>query len=87
MASLTIRNIDQKLKSQLRMRAARHARSMEAEARTILRDALRDSPSSGEFVSAGGLASAIAKRLQAAGGGVDLDIPPRDPPAFDEPER
>ena len=36
MASLTIRNLDSNLKEQLRQRAARHGRSMEAEARTIL---------------------------------------------------
>lgn len=36
MASITIRNLDNNLKSQLRQRAARHGRSMEAEARSIL---------------------------------------------------
>jgi plasmid stability protein len=40
MASLTIRNLDNNLKTQLRLRAARHGRSMEAEARTILRQTL-----------------------------------------------
>lgn len=40
MASLTIRNLDNNLKSQLRQRAARHGRSMEAEARTILSQTL-----------------------------------------------
>ena len=39
MASLTVRQLDEKLKKLLRMRAARHGRSMEDEARTILRDA------------------------------------------------
>jgi plasmid stability protein len=37
MASLTIRNLDDGIKGQLRLRATRHGRSMEEEARTILR--------------------------------------------------
>jgi phosphopantothenoylcysteine decarboxylase / phosphopantothenate---cysteine ligase len=39
MASITIRQLDDKLKQRLRLRAARHGRSMEDEARTILREA------------------------------------------------
>jgi phosphopantothenoylcysteine decarboxylase/phosphopantothenate--cysteine ligase len=39
MASITIRQLDDALKRRLRLRAARHGRSMEDEARTILRDA------------------------------------------------
>ncbi len=39
MASITIRQLDPELKRQLRLRAARHGRSMEDEARTILRSA------------------------------------------------
>jgi phosphopantothenoylcysteine decarboxylase / phosphopantothenate---cysteine ligase len=39
MASLTIRRLDEALKKQLRVRAARHGRSMEDEARVILRQA------------------------------------------------
>ena len=39
MASLTVRQLDDKLKKQLRLRAARHGRSMEDEVRTILRQA------------------------------------------------
>jgi plasmid stability protein len=40
MASLLIRGLDDKLKQQLRIRAADNGRSMEAEARQILRVAL-----------------------------------------------
>ena len=40
MASITIRNLEDSLKASLRLRAARHGRSMEDEARTILRSAL-----------------------------------------------
>lgn len=37
MASLTIRNLDDATKAQLRLQAARHGHSMEEEARRILR--------------------------------------------------
>ena len=40
MASIVIRNLDDGLKSKLRLRAARQGRSMEEEARHILRSAL-----------------------------------------------
>ena len=40
MATLTIRNLDERLKRNLRLRAAGHGRSMEQEARVILADAL-----------------------------------------------
>jgi plasmid stability protein len=40
MASLTIRNIEEALKASLRIRAAEHGRSMEEEARQILRKSL-----------------------------------------------
>ncbi|MFN3658258.1 MAG: bifunctional phosphopantothenoylcysteine decarboxylase/phosphopantothenate--cysteine ligase CoaBC [Pseudolabrys sp.] len=42
MASLTVRQLDEKLKKQLRLRAARHGRSMEDEVRTILREAAEE---------------------------------------------
>ena len=65
MASLTIRNIDESLKATLRLRAARHGRSMEEEARQLLRQALvQDRPSAG-------LGSRVARRFSAVGG-VDL---------------
>ena len=37
MASITIRNLDDDIKQRLRLRAAEHGRSMEEEARDILR--------------------------------------------------
>jgi antitoxin FitA len=40
MATLTIRNLDDGVKAQLRVEAARHGRSMEEEARVILQNAL-----------------------------------------------
>ena len=42
MASLTIRRLDEKLKRELRLRAARNGRSVEDEVRTILRAAAAD---------------------------------------------
>ena len=40
MATLTIRNLDDGVKAQLRVEAARHGRSMEEEVRVILQNAL-----------------------------------------------
>src|SRR6516162_2117312 len=82
MATLTIRNVDVEVKERLRVRAARHGRSMEAEARSILREAVsgdRDQPEPN-------LAEAIRRRF-APLGGVDLEpLPPElvdTPPSFD----
>jgi plasmid stability protein len=72
MASMTIRNIDDALKRRLRIRAARHGRSMEDEARDILRSAL----ATGEAPR--NLVQSIRARV-APTGGVDLDIPAREP--------
>lgn len=41
MASITIRELDKDVKERLRRRAAAHGRSMEAEARAILSEAVR----------------------------------------------
>lgn len=73
MASITIRNLDNTLKQRLRIQAARHGHSMEEEARSILRTALTTPDRAPE-----NLAERIRQRF-AAVGGVDLDIPPREP--------
>ena len=82
MATLTIRQLDEKTKTRLRVRAAHHGRSMEEEAREILRSALTTS-SAGK----GNLAETIRRRF-AAVGGLDLELPGRDPmrqaPGFGE---
>ncbi|SDA73211.1 Plasmid stability protein [Pseudomonas sp. NFACC15-1] len=71
MASLTIRNLDDQIKEQLRIAAAHNGHSMEEEARLILGRALaRVSPE-------GGLGSRIRNRFSALGG-VELDLPARD---------
>jgi len=79
MASLTLRNIDESLKARLRMSAAENGRSMEEEARQILRQFLLQKRASA------GIASRISRRF-AAIGGVDLpDVDrsgPRRPPTF-----
>ena len=72
MASITIRNLDPALKQRLRIRAAEHGRSMEEEAREILRDVV------GKATPPRDLAAAIRKRVVPLGG-VDLDIPEREP--------
>lgn len=40
MSSITVRNLDESIKAGLRLRAARHGRSMEQEVRAILQQAL-----------------------------------------------
>ena len=71
MASITIRNLDESIKARLRVRAAHHKRSMEDEARKILRAALTDEPAPGLS-----LADAIHIRFKAIGG-ADLRLPVR----------
>jgi antitoxin FitA len=81
MASITIRNLDDALKSQLRVRAAQHGRSMEDEAREILRIALANSSP-----PVGNLAASIRARFQEF---ADFDLPEvsreplQEPPTFD----
>ena len=73
MASMTIRNLDDGLKSRLRMQAAQNNRSMEEEARDILRTALAVSTAKPQ-----NLAEAIRSRVEAFGG-VELELPAREP--------
>jgi len=49
MASLTIRNLDESLKSKLRIQSAQHNCSMEAEVRNILRQVLVTSVATSDF--------------------------------------
>src|SRR5450631_531670 len=53
MASLTVRQLDDRLKKQLRLRAARNSRSVEDEVRTILRGAAADADAFGAPAAAG----------------------------------
>ncbi len=72
MARITIRNLEDGLKRRLRVRAAGHGRSMEEEAREILRQVV------GEAAPPRNLAAAIRARV-APLGGVELDLPAREP--------
>jgi antitoxin FitA len=70
MATLTIRGLNEDTKRRLRLSAANHGRSMEAEVRAILDEALPAGR------SARGLGSRMHARF-AALGGAELDIPAR----------
>ena len=73
MAAITIRQLDENIKSRLRIRAAHHGRSMEEEARDILRIAL-----GAAHPVKGNLGERIRQRF-APLGGVELKLPRRDP--------
>jgi plasmid stability protein len=73
MASITIRRLDDALKSRLRVRAARQGRSMEEEARQILKAGLTEEP-----MRRPNLAELIRRRIDPVGG-VELSLPPREP--------
>ena len=71
-ASITIGELDEGLKRRLRVRAAENGRSMEEEARDILRRTV------GTSLPPKDLGRAIHARF-AALGGVDLELPVRGP--------
>jgi plasmid stability protein len=73
-AALNIRNLDETVKRRLQVRAARHGRSMEAEARAILAEAVR------EPADSAGLFTALLDRFGMLGG-VELELPARREPA------
>ncbi len=68
MAQILVRNLDDRLKARLQRRAKRNGRSMEAEAREILRDALNE-----KLPPAVGFGTASVAMF--SGGGVFLDEP------------
>jgi len=73
MAALSIRNLDETVKQRLLLRAARHGRSMEAEARAILTEAVS------EPADSAGLFTALLDQFSRLGG-VDLELPERGEP-------
>ena len=87
MASVLIRNVDETLHARLRTRAAADHRSLEEEARELLRAAVAR-----QEVPIRENLAALARRLFGAEHGADLDIPPRGsapesiPPDFSSPE-
>jgi plasmid stability protein len=68
MAQILVRNLEDKIKVRLLRRAKRHGRSMEEEARDILRNALRE-----EDAPSGGLGTEIASLFRE--NGLKEDIP------------
>ncbi len=90
MASLTIRNIDEQVKSRLRVNAAIKGVSMEEEVRQVLTRAVL---APANDANARGLATLIRERINASGAapGFDLEIAPREParepPSFVESPR
>lgn len=84
MAVLTIRGLDDDLKSRLRLEAARRGCSMEETARQILRQALMPMD-----LEAGGLATGIHGYFREADS-FDLELParsfPRPAPALTDPD-
>jgi antitoxin FitA len=83
MSSITIRKVDPAVKERLRIRAAQHGRSMEAEARNILQTTLNEPARP----PARNLYERIRARFEPLGGADDLDLPPRlpdrNPPRLD----
>ena len=73
MASILIRQLDDKLKEKLRVRASLHGHSMELEVREILRAALSARPERRP-----NLAEAIRLHIEPLGG-IDLAVPQRTP--------
>lgn len=67
MAQLVVRNLEDDVKARLKRRAERHGRSMEEEARLILRDAVKAASR-----PAPRLGSRIAARFRKAGLSEDL---------------
>ncbi|ASW53445.1 Arc family DNA-binding protein [Plantactinospora sp. KBS50] len=82
MAALSIRDLDDAVREKLRIRAAQHGRSMEAEIRDILTAAVADEAPGND------LFSALTERF-ARLGGVELELPARSTPprAASLPER
>lgn len=70
MASVSVRDLDDGVKERLRVRAARHGRSMEAEIRGILTEAVS------EPAAVDGLFEVLLDRFAEARG-VELELPAR----------
>jgi plasmid stability protein len=75
MTSLTIRNLDVETKQRFRELAARHGRSMEEEARSMIRAAVNDNPEA-EAKKFDNFYDSI-RSLVDKHGGFELEIPPR----------
>ena len=87
MASITVRNRDEGLKQRLKVRAAENGRSMEQEVREILKEALETVETKATPPMTGKEWVASIRARFEPYGGVELEIPPREPmrppPSFD----
>lgn len=70
MAQLVVRNLESDVKARLKRRAEKHGRSMEEEARHILREAVKP-----EGAKRGGLGTRISRRFARWGLAEGEDIP------------
>ena len=77
MPTITIRNLDEKVKRKLQVRAALNGRSMEAEAREVLAQSLDGERVSGNVAELEEDLGTAIHKLFAPLGGVELEIPPR----------
>jgi plasmid stability protein len=73
MGALTVRNIDDDLKRELRMQAAANDRSMEEEIRVALRQWVKRPPE----MASEGLGTRLRRRFIESGR-VELSVPPRE---------
>jgi len=73
MASITIRRLEDSVKAKLQLRAASHGRSMEEEARSILRAGLK-----AKSAPSLNLAEAIRRHVEPLGG-IELAVAVREP--------
>ena len=80
MASITIRNLDDDVKTRIRIRAAENHRSMEEEVRVILRNAVTGRPAGPRNLAT------FTRQCFGSLGGVELELPTRgpmrEPPGF-----
>ena len=84
MSSLTVRNLDESVKNRLRVRAARHGRSMEEEVRQILQNIVAPEQQAGQM--------SFAERVNSRFAGLNVDSLPiparqlaRTPPDIEAP--
>jgi len=73
MAAVSIRNLDDRVRERLRIRAAAHGRSMESEIRAILTEAVSEPNERGLFAT-------LLDRFGEIGG-IELELPERSTPA------
>lgn len=83
MSSITVRNLDESIKTSLRLRAARHGWSMEQEVRHILQQTVAP-----EQIAQTSFAELVNRRfagLEAEGLSIPARRPARTPPEFGTP--